>query len=296
MLSIIITAFKEPKTITRAIEAFLNQKIKDGFEILVVCPDEETQQAVLKYARKNSRIRFIKDKGQGKPKALNLAFNQAQGDILVLSDGDVYVGENSVSTLIKPFDDPKIGAVSGRPISLNSRDILFGFWSHLLTNAGAHLERLNRARQRKFIACSGYLYAIRKGIVQKIPEKVLSDDVIISHIIWQKGYKIVYSPEAKVYVKYPSNFRDWLIQKRRSAGGYMQINKYFKNPPRMRSFSREIISGTFKALSYPKTLKEFWWTLLLFFARLYLWIIILWDQRIRKPCFEEMWKRVESTK
>ncbi len=296
MLSIIITAFKEPKTIIRAIKAFLNQGIEDEFEILIVCPDRETQQIALEYARKNPKIRLIKDKGQGKPQALNLAFTRAQGDILILSDGDVYIGENSVSELVKPLKNSKIGASSGRPISLNSRDTLLGFWSCLLTNAGAHLERLNRANQGKFLACSGYLYAIRKGIVQKIPEKVLSDDVIISHIIWQKGYKIVYSPEAKVYVKYPSNFRDWLTQKRRSAGGYMQINKYFKNPPRMRSFSREIISGTFKALSYPKTLKEFWWTLLLFFARLYLWVIIFWDQRIKKPGFEEMWKRVESTK
>ena len=64
----------------------------------------------------------------------------------------------------------------------------------------------------------------------------------------------------------------------------------------MRSFSREIISGTLKALSYPKNLKELWWTFLLFFARLYLWIVIFWDQRIIKPGFEEMWKRVESTK
>ena len=47
MISIIITSFKEHKTIGRAIDSILNQKINYEYEILVVAPDEETAHASL---------------------------------------------------------------------------------------------------------------------------------------------------------------------------------------------------------------------------------------------------------
>lgn len=116
-------------------------------------------------------------------------------------------------------------------------------------------------------------------------------------MIWNKGYKIGYEPEAIVYVKYPANFNDWMLQKTRSAGGYTQLKKYFgSNFPRMRSFGREVFFGWYRALSYAKTPKEFYWTIMLFFARLYLWLNIFIKLKIMGKSFAETWKRVESTK
>ena len=65
MLSIIITSYKEPKTIGRAIESFINQNIKD-YELLVLAPDKETLDAAKKYS-KSKKVKIIKDQGKGKP-------------------------------------------------------------------------------------------------------------------------------------------------------------------------------------------------------------------------------------
>ncbi len=291
MLSIIITTYKEPKTIGKAIESFTNQKIKD-YELLALCPDKETADVIKQYSKKNKKIKYIKDLGRGKPSALNLALKKAKGDILVLSDGDVFVSKDSVSLLLKHFKNKKIGAVTGRPVSISERNSMLGYWSHLLTEA-AHKTRIRR--KDKFIDCSGYLYATR-NIIKEIPKDSLSDDAVISHLIWEKGYKIDYEPKAEVYVKYPTNFRDWIKQKKRSAGGYNQITQFFGKTEKMRSFSREIIFGWYKALTYPKNIKEFIWTLLLFIARLYLWILIYVDINLKKEEFKKTWQRVESTK
>jgi len=280
MLSIIITSYKEAKTIGRAIESFVNQNIKD-YELLILAPDKETLDAAKKY----KKVKVIRDKGNGKPAALNLAFSKAKGNILVLSDGDVFVENNSVNELLKQFKKDA-GAVSSRPISLNPRNNMYGYWSHLLTDA-AHDAR----KKKKIIECSGYLYSI-KNLKLRIPEDVLSDDGYISHLIHSKDYEIGYAENAKVYVKYPDNFRDWILQKKRSAGGYLQIKKIFK---KSRGFGKES-SGIFFALSYAKNLKEFIWTILLVFARLYLWIIIFFDLKLKKEKFKETWKRIESTK
>ena len=220
MLTIIITAAREPATIGRAIEAFLQQELGQ-YELLVVCPDRETADAIQPYMHKNRRISVLRDPGRGKPAALNLAFQQAKGDIIILSDGDVHVAEGAVSALLAKFKND-VGAVCGRPVSTNDRSTMLGYWSHLLTDAGAHWRRM----QGDFIECSGYLYAIR-NVVKRIPADVLADDAYISHVIAERGYRIAYAPAAQVYVKYPTTFADWIAQKRRSAGGYLHIRKRF---------------------------------------------------------------------
>ena len=295
MISIIITAYKEERTIAKAIEAFLNQGIKEDFEILVAAPDEGTTSIIKQFEEIYPQVKYIKDPGKGKPTALNICFKEAKGDRIIMSDGDVYVSNNSVKELLKHLKGEKVGAVTGRPVSTSPRNTFMGYISHLLTDIGAHDTRKKYVQQGKFIVCSGYLFAMKK-LFDTIPENALSDDAVMSHMIWDKGYKIGYAPEAKVYVKFPTNLKDWIIQKRRSAGGFNQLKEFFPEHKSMRSFSEEIKEGWYKPFTYPKNTKEFFWTIELYFLRLYLWYIIYKDLNIKKKSFSEIWLRVESTK
>lgn len=290
MISIIITAYKEPKTIGRAIEQVLKNKIKEKFELIVTAPDKETLDAARKYSSRDKRIKLLKDQGKGKPAALNMIFKKAKGDILVLTDGDVYMSNNAIQPLLDKLKNPQIGAVSGHSLPTNSKSSKLGYWAHLLTEM-VHIWR----KKSKFISCSGYLYAIRKKLFQKMPEDTLSDDAYNSHIVKNKGYSIDYSENSIVHVKYPDNFSDWIKQKKRSAGGYNQIKYIFKEKNIDRSLTKES-AGIFQVLRYPKNLKEFFWTIELVFARIYLWLIIFWDINIKKKEFKKIWVRIESTK
>ena len=291
MISIILTAYKEDKTVGRAIESILSNSLSEDYEILVVAPDELTLRATDKYL-KNKNIKAIQDKGAGKPAALNLAVKKARGEILVLTDGDVYIGNNALKPLLDPLKSSEIGAVSGRPISLNSKNTRYGFWAYVLT-ATAHERRLKATRLNKRFFCSGYLFAIRKELFPQLPTELLSEDGFVSHEVYKKKYKIAYSPDSFVYVKYPTNFNDWIIQKKRSAGGYNQIKKI--NGVEMRSFKKES-QGAFGLFKYVSTINEFFWMALLFFSRVYLWLVIYRDINIKKKLHSEIWKRVESTK
>ena len=292
-LSVIITAFREPATIGAAIEAFLPQ-LPDSAELLVVCPDPETSAIVGAYATRYPDIRHVADPQQGKPHALNLGLEAARGEIIVLSDGDVVVAGDALAPLLAPFRDPQVGAVSGHPISASSRESMLGYWSHLLTDA-AHQVRLARDREGGFIVCSGYLFAFRRSLVLHVPEDALAEDAVISHQIAGQEYRIRYAPAAHVAVRYPSTYQDWLRQKVRSAGGYAQ--DYVRQAPqRMRSARLEILKGTRFALRYPRNSREFFWTLLLFAARLHLWWLVFLNVRWRRRPLPELWQRVETTK
>ncbi len=291
MISIIITAYKEEKTIEKTINSIENQKF-EKHETIVIAPDNGTLKVARKLKKTYLNLRVIKDLGEGKPSALNLAVSKSKGNILILTDGDVYLGKNSISQLIKPFKDPKIGAVTGRPISEDSKNNLFGFWGHILSDT-AHERRTKAKKNQKRFFCSGYLFAIRKKLFPNLKEGLLSEDGYISHKVYAQGYKIGYSPESRVYIKYPTHFKDWINQKKRSAGGYNQIKKM--EGIEIRSFKKESLGG-FKLLKYPRNLREFVYLFKLFIARTYLWYVIYRDINIKKKTHKELWVRVESTK
>ncbi len=294
MLSIVVAANQEADTVGRAIDSFLGQQLPEPWELLVVSPDEPTGAVVARYAAMNGRVRQLRDQAKGKPAALNLALQLATGDILLLSDGDVFVGAKSVQALLQPFEDPEVGIVSGRPISVNPRTTMLGYWSHLLVDAGAHAQRTLRNARGRFLECSGYLYAFRRSLVRSIPEDALAEDGLISYLVWQQGYRTAYAPEAEVFVRFPSTYSDWVRQKVRTAGGYAQ--PYLRGSEGIKSFHSEALHGTLAALRYARSPRELAWTLLLFAARLHVWLLVWRDVRWRKKPFTAVWQRVDSTK
>lgn len=294
MISIIINTFNEPTTIGHAIESFINQKISEKYEVIVICPDEETIKVIKKYTKEYSQVKHIKDKGKGKSYALNENLSKIKGRIVILSDGDVFVGDNSVNNLINIFKEKKVGCVSGRPISTNSNKTMLGYWSHLLFY-GAHKIRKRLYKEGKFLECSGYLFAFRNNFIKEIPLDV-AEDTAISYVFWKRGFKIAYAENALVYVKNPNSFKDWLKQRKRTSKAHETLTKYIKDFPKVKSFSNEVLNGTVWALQYPNTLKEFLWTISLFFARLYMWINVFYDTKIIKEHYKDAWERIESTK
>ena len=73
MIDIIITSYNEPKATLKAVNAFLNQKIKEEFRIKVVDPFAEVQEFLEKNI-KDEHFVFYPDPGEGKSYALNLLF------------------------------------------------------------------------------------------------------------------------------------------------------------------------------------------------------------------------------
>ncbi len=294
MISVLITAYREAATIGPALDAFLAQ-LPPNSEILVVCPDAETTAVIQQYATKFPQIQHVPEPNRrGKPAALNLGLQAAQGDIVIFSDGDVHIGEQALAPLLTPFADEKVGAVTGRPFSSSPRSTKLGYWSHVLVE-GAHQTRQSRGAAGQFLLCSGYLFAARRSLIPPIPEDALAEDAVISHRIAEQGYQIRYAPKADVYVKYPTTYADWLRQKVRSAGGYAQ--EYVRNSPfSMRSAKLEAQQGATLALKFARSRRELWWTLLLFAARLHLWLLVFWRVRVLKRPLTTLWQRVESTK
>ncbi|MBI2672924.1 glycosyltransferase family 2 protein [Candidatus Woesearchaeota archaeon] len=298
MLSIIITAWEEPNSTKECLERFLEQKTSEKYEVWVTCPDEPTKKVVMEYKKKYPNvINFLHQPREvGKNSILNLLFEKARGNIIIMTDGDVFVEEGCINEICKCFDDSNVGAVSGRPLPTNPRNDMLGYWSHLLTY-GAHEIRKKLFSEGKFIECSGYVWAIRRGIIKEMPLDV-AEDSITPYLIWKKGYKIAYAPNAIAYTKFPTNIKDWINQKIRTAKAHEKINFYMNDDKKIKvkSFSNEALYGLKLAFSFANSPKEFFWTLLLLPFRLYVWVIYFYETKMLKTHYGDIWTRVKSTR
>ncbi len=312
MISIIITSWKEPNTIGKCIKCIADKKysgLNTDFEIIQLSPDQETLDAGFKASKelKLSPQEYIQiqDPRKGKPSALKLAFKKAKGDIWILTDGDTHFEKDSVKYILEPFENREVGGVSGRPVSGDSKGNMMGYWGHLLSDAGHH-RRVNTMNTKEgnyylssksFFPMSGYIMAVKK-INFDIPSNVLSDDAYISYSIRNIGKQIAYAPNAKCYVKYPTNIKDYYKQKVRSLGGFIQLKQFgvFKKDKQSRSIFIEL-KYIFFVLRYATNIKEFTWSLLLFPIRLITWLRIFWERVILKKDMPKLgWERIESTK
>lgn len=324
--SLIITAWKEASTVKENLRHILDPEYSNllqNLEVVLACPDEETkfaaEEIIKEYAFKN--FIYVKDLCKGKPVALKKAIQQAKGKILICTDGDVIIDKKALPKLVEKFKDERIGGVTGRPVSSDSKTTMFGYWGNLLADV-AHEVRTKEFSRGSFYFMSGYLLAVRKSIIPDIPDDVLVDDGWLTLKLIEAGYKIGYSPESRVFIKYPRNFADWIKQKRRSVGGYKQLaknkeqrtntvemhgdasienhkfqitNSKLQIPTKNRNIFEELKYVLFP-LGYSRNIKEFFYSLALYPARLWLWLIIFYERRFKNRSFEETWQRVESTK
>jgi len=294
MISIVITAFNEPRTISRAIEAIINQKIPEKYELTIACPDKETTDIVKQYSKKYKQIKHFKDPGKGKSLAINLLLKKLKGRILIFTDGDIFLYKNAIKEIHEFFKDETVGVVGGRLAPTDDKENMYGYWAHLLADAGAHKIRQELSDKNKYLEISAQLMAFRNNIIKEIPFHV-AEDAIIPYLFWKKGYKIKYAPKAKVYFKNPGNFQDWLKQRLRTAKAHEGLKGY-KDLPRVKSFWNEAGFGTVQAMIYPKNFKEVTWTALLFLARLYLWFSVFYDVKFKQKTYVDGWERIETAR
>lgn len=295
MIDVIIASYNEPKSTLRAVKTFLEQDRSKELRVTVVDPFQSVGD-YLKEHIKDNRFVFFLDPGEGKSYALNLLFqeyaSQKKSDFFVLTDGDVYVSSATIAALKAVFKQKEIGCATGKPVPLDDRKTKYGYWAHLFFS-GIDRVRATLAKEKKFFECSGYLFAIRKGVILDFPMET-SEDSIIPYLFWKKGYRIAYVPEAEVYVKNPGTWTDFINQKVRNIKAHENLATVAPDIPRTKSLINEIQWGALFALTFPRSMREIWWTFQAYMARLYIYYRAFKELKKRKK-YNDGWRGEATT-
>jgi cellulose synthase/poly-beta-1,6-N-acetylglucosamine synthase-like glycosyltransferase len=322
-ITIGIAAYKEARTLPRALDALAAQRIPVDYEIILVSPDRATIAAGKKWSEEHKEVNFrtVRERERrGQAKAYNSILNLARGDIIFFTDADAIPGERAVTLILKAFADTEVGAACPRLVPLahasaaegssNAGNSLYNFWAEVLYDI-AHHRRLEDARAGRFYYLTGPLFAVRKEALlpRGIPEDTVVTDAAIGLIVRSRGWKVMYVPGAMVYNKYPTTLKDIILQKRRTLAGFYQLRRRYNScrnvkaigtdieNMKLRSFTNEM-SGLIDVLGYARSPRECIYLLILFALRAYLWAFGFADIKLnalrRKPL--HLWEIAESTK
>jgi len=287
-VSIAICACNEEKNILKLLNNLIEQPTKNVFkikEILVVSSStDKTNELVKGFAKKHKFVKLIKQKKRtGKSEAVNICLKKSKGDVIIFISADNLPKKGALIRLVQPFIDEGVGAVGGRPIPINSKESWIGYAVHTIW----HLHHLISLKNPKL---SGEMFAIRKGIINKIPEDSAVDDAEIEVQISNLGLRKEYCPSAITYMKGPTNFSDLIKQRRRIAFGFMNIKGSINiSTYHKRWIIPELID---MIINNPKRIPKIFFAI---FCEVYARILAAYD-KIRGTKQHKCWALIESTK
>lgn len=300
----VIPAWREVRNIRRLIPQLEEQikKLPAKYTITaiwLITHDKPTGKA----GKKADTLGLVKHilvdrKKGGKIASLNTALKKVTAEIVVFLDGDVTLAKNAIYYLLERLtNNENTAAVVGRPAPLNPKNTMVDFWAHVLTHS-AHRMRETAAKHKKLVNITGNLYAVKRNYLPESFDLRCADDAFITFYIASKGGFIDYEPRALAYQYFPRTYRTWLMQKLRNLKGEATsqkiIRERFKTAPHsMRTFIREL-RYFYYTLEVPKSLIEWTWFIVLYFARLHMWFLHFLNPYVKSeeqsPWFK--WKKV----
>ncbi len=107
-LSVVIPAFNEEESLPKVIKALKKQTFKDTFEIIVV--DNNSIDKTASVAKKLG-AKVVFEPRKGTRFAYDAGMRAATGEIIAVTNADVKLPKNWLSTLLKYYEDPEVVGV-----------------------------------------------------------------------------------------------------------------------------------------------------------------------------------------
>ena len=127
LISVIIPAFNEEKTIGECLKSLKNQSYKQ-IEIIVV--DDGSSDSTRNLVKDFPNITLLAQSHKGPGQARNLGVVKSKGDILVFVDADMTFDKNFIRDLVKPIvDGITIGTFSKNEMVKNKNNIWSNCWN-----------------------------------------------------------------------------------------------------------------------------------------------------------------------
>src|SRR3989338_6421240 len=229
LLSVIIAAYNEEKTISKTIESVLGLDYpRNKLEVIVV--DDGSRDGTYSIARGFRGVKVIRNKhlGVGKSSAVNAGLRIARGKFFGVVDADSTVTKNSLKIVLSYFSSDKVGGViSAIKISNRGR-----FYAGLqkLEYAFTVLARELMSRLGTLHFSHGVLSVFRTGLIKDLgyfDENNLTEDLEIAMRLKANNYDLVMAHDSFTYTNVPSTFRQLWNQRVRWYRGMMaNLKKY----------------------------------------------------------------------
>ncbi|MGD9928629.1 MAG: glycosyltransferase family 2 protein [Mangrovibacterium sp.] len=158
----------------------------------------------------------------GKVHAMNRGMQFVDAPIVVFSDANTMLAPDALLEIVRHFQDPGVGCVSGEKRVLESpSDSLAAVGESFYWQFESRVKALD-AELSSAIGAVGELFAIRLELYEPVKPDTLLDDFVISMRLVEKGHRIAYAPAALAVETASLNLREEYKRKTRIAAGGIQ--------------------------------------------------------------------------
>ncbi|RPE39996.1 cellulose synthase/poly-beta-1,6-N-acetylglucosamine synthase-like glycosyltransferase [Streptomyces sp. Ag109_O5-1] len=221
-VSVIVPAYNESAGIEAAVRSLLASD--HPVEIIVVDDGSTDGTADLVESLGLPGVRVIRQENAGKPAALNTGLAAATCDLVVMVDGDTVFEPGTVRTLVQPFADPGVGAVSGNAKVVN-RGGLLGRWQHIEYVVGFNLDRRLFDLAECMPTVPGAVGAFRRRALLAlggVSDTTLAEDTDLTMALCRAGWRVVYEEHAIAWTEAPASLGALWRQRYRWCYGTLQ--------------------------------------------------------------------------
>jgi len=225
LVSIIIPAYNEEKVIASTIESTLeiNYPNKD----IIVVDDGSTDNTLQIAKRYQDRgVKVLHKTNGGKATALNLALTFTKGDIIAILDADTLASRNSLTEIVKVFENEKdIAAVAGN-IKVRNKTNWITWCQALEYVAGIQIARRAFDLFGAITIVPGALGCFRKSVLIDTggyDKETIVEDFDTTVKILKSGMIVRGTTKSIAYTEAPNTIRDFYKQRIRWYRGNLQV-------------------------------------------------------------------------
>ena len=168
---------------------------------------------------------------QGKATALNVGALLAKHELLVCIDGDALLDPKALHWIARGFRRADVGGLGGNPRIRNRTSML----GRLQVGEFAAIIGLIRRAQTMYgrlFTVSGVICAFRKRALEDAgwwSPRTITDDIDITWRVQLAGWRVVYEPNAIVWILMPETLRGlWRQRLRWAEGGVQMMLEFFR--------------------------------------------------------------------
>ncbi len=154
---------------------------------------DRTDEILRQNASKQIQVHILPTR-VGKISALCKVIPHCAGSILVFSDANTYYRPDSIRKLVRFFQDPQVGVVTG-DVRIEATEERFGAGEGLYYRYERGLQILESAFWST-VAVDGAMYALRHEHFRPPGVQTVGDDLVIGMNVALRGLRILYDPEA----------------------------------------------------------------------------------------------------
>jgi cellulose synthase/poly-beta-1,6-N-acetylglucosamine synthase-like glycosyltransferase len=240
-ISIFIPVYKESNQLASMLNELKSQNVSKEIFVTVDAPTDEFSQKI--QSLENQDVKFIVNKERmGKSTAVNNTVKLASGKVLLFLDSDVQITSDAdfLRKIIMEAQSADIVDIKKRVLKGKSLLSKMAYYEYFTYNVSAWLSS---KYLHKCPAVNGAAFAIKRETFEKVGgfHKVIAEDIDLATRAFLDDSSFAYSTDVEVKNVVYSDWRKWLIQRRRWAIGqaswlvcwYRDLAKKFIKKPQV---------------------------------------------------------------